>query len=277
MGITGTWRPASASPTALTPSTVIRAGFGIFYAYQTYNSNPQAKNAPFNGSLIVSNAAGEAGYAAASPISAGFPAARPDLFPAAGTAFNVFPAVVSESVRQRVELQRAETDLEPLHSVGGLRRPEWRAHSDQPEYQFPGARARARSQAAGPIQTLRTEALNCTCANSSLQFVPGDYISNRHFAGLDFQGAYTYAHSIDNSSGNSNGVGIQNPTNLRLYRGNSDFDIRHSLVLSWSYELPFGRGKRFVTGARGVSPRSSLAGGGSTASIPFRPARRLRR
>ena len=60
---------------------MIRAGFGIFYAYQTYNSNPQAKNAPFNGSLVVSNATGEAGYAAALPISAGFPAARPDLFP----------------------------------------------------------------------------------------------------------------------------------------------------------------------------------------------------
>src|SRR5262249_14312979 len=58
-------------------------------------------------------------------------------------------------------------------------------------------------------------------------------------------------HSIDNSSGNSNGVGIQNPANLKLYRGNSDFDVRHSLVLSWSYELPFGRGKKFARNAHG--------------------------
>ena len=83
---------------------------------------------------------------------------------------------------------------------------------------------------------------------------------NRHFAGFDFQGAYAYAHSIDNSSGNSNGVGIQNPANLRLYRGNSDFDIRHNLVLSWSYELPFGRGKRFATGARTASCRRVIGG-----------------
>src|SRR5215831_4797282 len=47
---------------SVTPKTVLRGGFGIFYAYQTYNSNPQAKNAPFNGSVVVSNATGEAGF-----------------------------------------------------------------------------------------------------------------------------------------------------------------------------------------------------------------------
>ena len=29
-------------------------------------------------------------------------------------------------------------------------------------------------------------------------------------------------------------------------RGNSDFDIRHRLVVNYIYELPFGKGKRFV-------------------------------
>jgi hypothetical protein len=35
-------------------------------------------------------------------------------------------------------------------------------------------------------------------------------------------------------------------------RGSSDYDIRHSFVLSWSYEIPFGKGKLFgknLTGA----------------------------
>jgi hypothetical protein len=93
--------------------------------------------------------------------------------------------------------------------------------------------------------------LNCTCANSSFNSLQITYI-NRLAAGLDFQGAYTFAHSLDNSSGNSNAVGIQNPFDLRSYRGNSDFDIRHNLVLSWSYALPFGRGKKFAADARGV-------------------------
>ncbi len=61
---------------------------------------------------------------------------------------------------------------------------------------------------------------------------------NRLASGFDFQGAYTYAHSLDTSSGNTNAVGLQNPLNLKWYRGNSDFDVRHLAVLSWSYDLP---------------------------------------
>jgi hypothetical protein len=36
---------------------------------------------------------------------------------------------------------------------------------------------------------------------------------------------------------------VQNPLCLVCDRGPSDFDIRQSLVLSWSYELPVGHGK----------------------------------
>jgi hypothetical protein len=39
------------------------------------------------------------------------------------------------------------------------------------------------------------------------------------------------------------GGGVQNPLCLACDRGPSDFDIRHNLTLSWSYELPFGKGK----------------------------------
>src|ERR1051325_3084304 len=110
----------------------------------------------------------------------------------------------------------------------------------------PGAVASRR-----PYPNLADGTLNCTCANSSFNSFQVTYL-DRHVAGFDFQGAYAYSHSIDNSSGNSNGVGIQNPANLRLYRGNSDFDIRHNLVLSWSYALPFGRGKKFAGDAHGL-------------------------
>ena len=121
-----------------------------------------------------------------------------------------------------------------------------------PNINYPDSGTRRGRKPPAVSKSGATARLNCTCANSSYNSLQVTYL-NRHFAGLDFQGAYSYAHSIDNSSGNSNGVGIQNPANLALQRGNSDFDIRHSLVLSWSYELPFGRGKRFATGARGFT------------------------
>jgi hypothetical protein len=235
---------------SVTPSTVIRAGFGIFYAYQTYNSNPQAKNAPYNGSLIVANAAGEAGYAAALPISAGFPASRPDLFPAAGTACNVFQrAYPNPSADEwHLHIQRQLSNRSTLSVAYVAQNGVHILINPNINYAVPGPGPVASRR---PYPNLADGTLNCTCANSSFNSLQVTYL-NRHFAGLDLQGAYAYAHSIDNSSGNSNGVGIQNPANLRLYRGNSDFDIRHNLVLSWTYELPFGRGKRFAAGAGGL-------------------------
>ncbi len=156
----------------VTPATVIRAGFGIFYGYQTYNSNPMAKNAPYNGSLIVSNAAGEAGYAAAQPISAGFPAARPDLFPAAGTAFNVFqrsypqPSAnewnfnVQRQLSGRSTLSVAYVGQNGVHIL------------INPNINFPvpgpGAVASRR-----PYPNLADGTLNCTCANSSYNSAAG--------------------------------------------------------------------------------------------------------
>lgn len=70
--------------------TVIRGGPGIFYAFQGVTSNlSPAKNAPFSGSLRVTNNAAD--FTGSAPISAGFPAGRPDLFPVKGTGFVYYP------------------------------------------------------------------------------------------------------------------------------------------------------------------------------------------
>ncbi len=235
---------------SLDPKTVLRAGFGIFYAYETYNSNPQAKNAPFNGSLVTTNSSGVAGYAAAAPVSAGFPASRPDLFPPAGTAFQVYQrSYLNPSANEwNFNLQRQLTGHEVFtiayvgqDGVHILVNP----NINQP---VPGASPVATRR---PYPNLADGTLNCTCAHSSFNSLQVTYL-NRLASGFDFQGVYTYAHSIDNSSGNSNAVGIQDSRNLSGYRGNSDFDVRHALVLSWSYELPVGRGRKFLGNAHGA-------------------------
>jgi hypothetical protein len=260
---------------SLDAKTVIRGGFGIFYAYETYNSNPQAKNAPFNGSLITSNSTGAAGYDAALPISAGFPAARPDLFAPAGTAFQVFrreyPNPSANEWNINVQRQFSSHDTLSVAYVG-----QNGVHiliNPNINFATPGPTPVASRR---PYPNLSDGTLNCTCANSSFNSLQVTYLNRLSATGLDFQGVYTYAHSIDNSSGNSNGTGIQNPANLALYRGNSDFDIRHSVALSWSYSFPFGRGKKFAGDARGA--KQALIGGWRLNSIdtfkrgaPFTP------
>jgi len=74
----------------LTPKTVIRAGGGIFYSFKTVTSgNSLAKNAPFSGTLLTTN--DQNNFGAAQPISAGFPAERPEVWPINGTAFYYWP------------------------------------------------------------------------------------------------------------------------------------------------------------------------------------------
>lgn len=60
---------------------------------------------------------------------------------------------------------------------------------------------------------------------------------------------YTWAHSIDGASGFRNNTSTVPFFNPNLFRASSDFDIRHSLVFSGGWDLPFNRGpKRLVKG-----------------------------
>ena len=72
-------------------------------------------------------------------------------------------------------------------------------------------------------------------------------VSRRFSQGLQVQGVYTYARSIDTSSGlfseeaQNAATGAQIPDRLFNEKALSNFDIRHSSVINFNYELPFGR------------------------------------
>jgi hypothetical protein len=67
-------------------------------------------------------------------------------------------------------------------------------------------------------------------------------MSLRHnIGGLELNAAYTYSHSIDDSSDNSD-FGFVNSYNLNGYRASSNFDQRHNISLAYVYDVPFFRG-----------------------------------
>src|SRR5260370_1909184 len=76
--------------------------------------------------------------------------------------------------------------------------------------------------------------------------------------------AWTWSHSIDNSSGSGSET-VQTPYDLSLNRGNSSCDLRRSVVLSWTYELPIGKGKALLGNTSG--PLQWIAGGWQINSI----------
>ena len=60
----------------------------------------------------------------------------------------------------------------------------------------------------------------------------------RSIGALNLTAAYTYSHSIDNSSDRYDGTFVDS-YNPGLTRGSSNFDQRHMLNFSWVYDLPF--------------------------------------
>ena len=91
------------------------------------------------------------------------------------------------------------------------------------------------------------------------QFTP----PRRFASGVGLNLAYTFGKSIDNQSvdpvGAASGGGLSTttsraPTDIRDFReerARSDFDRRHALSIASTWELPVGRGQRFLGGAPG--------------------------
>ena len=72
-------------------------------------------------------------------------------------------------------------------------------------------------------------------------------LEQRYNNGLSFLAAYSWSKSLDSSS-NDSGETIADPFNLRTMRGLSALDVGQRFVLSFGWELPFGRGR--AMGAR---------------------------
>jgi hypothetical protein len=77
---------------------------------------------------------------------------------------------------------------------------------------------------------------------NQLQFEATKRMSN----GINFQVEYAWTRSLDNADYSG---GPQNPNFPGLDYGNSAGIRRHSLVFDYLWELPFGRGKRYMSGA----------------------------
>ncbi len=81
---------------------------------------------------------------------------------------------------------------------------------------------------------------------------------NFHRQGLTFRASYTYSHAIDNISntfseslGLTPNLGVLDPLNPGLDKGNAEFDVRHRMTLAAVYEEPFKSSNRFIDEALG--------------------------
>ncbi len=91
-------------------------------------------------------------------------------------------------------------------------------------------------------------------------------VQKRFRSGGSILGAYTFSKFLGNiESGMGwleyNIAGIQDNNNLKLEKAVSSFDTRHRLVASYIVDLPFGAGQKWLSGVRGV-PGKIISGWG---------------
>jgi hypothetical protein len=76
--------------------------------------------------------------------------------------------------------------------------------------------------------------------------------------GMSFIASYAYGKSLDDGSGSYTEGRLSNfqqPAGTAVNKGLSEFDVRHTLTLSYIYELPFGRGRHFGTDVQGIGDK----------------------
>lgn len=293
---------------ALTPKTVLRAGYGIFYAYTAVGrlNNCQWWCSGFGLNPALASTNGD--ITSAFNLDDGFPATPvtlPDLDPALnnnGTAFWVnqsanLPAEmqswtfdVERDLQAHIMLDVAYVGSHTVHAWTGMENinqvnPKYLSlgntlladinspaavaagvHSPYPG--FEGSVAQALR--AFPQYTALDDTYQPTGYNNynSLQI----RLQKRFSSGLSFLGSYTWSKAVgyegtdifgDPAGGGGNGS--LNTYDRRNMKGISRLNVPQNLVFSWVYELPVGRGKRFLSNLGPVT--NQILGGWQINSI----------
>ncbi len=256
--------------------TVIRGGYGIFYFLDRGGiDNQLAQNPPFSGQSqfqyengfrinLAGEAASEPAGSAVNPAPTssnpnGLPGKGPlnvNLAAPANVSVIAYPKGDVNSYAQQYNLQiqrelNNNTSLSfayvgthgvDLMSLFNLNRQEYNTASGT--FPYPG------------IGSVNTNITNGTSHYDGLQVDLQRRLTN----GIQFNGAYSWSHTIDDSPGTLDSQSDHiDLFNFRHERANSLLDIRHRFVLNALIELPFGRGKMFGNNFNGVE--QAIAGG----------------
>jgi len=234
----------------LTPKTVIRSGYGIFYGEPDsishdgdgvfFNQAPAFTEISFQTDRLLQPAL---------IVSQGFP---PGLVPATQLRANVgarssYPFVPSQYAEEWFfDLQR-QLPLDSLVTISyagsGTHHLMQTLDANQPLTPAAGA-----VQSRRPLPFFASINLRSPLGNAAYEALSAKF--EKHYSkGLIMLVSYTWSHAIDDAietDTNATGDGLQNNYDVARSRGNSVFDLRHVFVSSVVYDLPFGSGRTWL-------------------------------
>ena len=214
---------------AVTPKTLIRSAYAIFYAAPQFEiTRNLGLNPPYAGTSAFTNST--LNVATARTISQGFSRSFQEQNAALNTLdpnlrmpyvqqwnFNVQHQFTGDMVLTVAYVGTKGTKLRDQYNI------------NQP---VPGPAAVASRRPDPFFNDIQYTANLANSSYNGLQVT----LDKRLSRGLNFLGSYTYSHAIDTDT--TFGGNHQNSLNLEADRGNADWDQRHNFSLSANYALP---------------------------------------
>lgn len=229
--------------------TVIRAGFGLYYALLDNLSYRLDQNGPFNTvfalkNIAFSSIAPNAAYSGAKVIPSGV---QPDLRT---------PAVESWSLK--IEQQLSSNTSLGVSYIGSHAYHELLSVDANlpPPTICPASPCPAGYPAGVYYYPTGAALANNAVWNTTHWFSEGvsSYhglevdVNRRLGHGLQFRGVYTFSKTLDDGDNLNTSVAtnspafVANPLQPKADYGRASFDVRHAAVINATYDLPFGRG-----------------------------------
>jgi hypothetical protein len=228
--------------------TVIRSGFGVFYGGQgSLGANGrQINNFPYNRSVTIQSTPSAPALQLAKGLPPNF-VGSPDAPAPNNTNWTVwqtnFPEpqvaqwnfAVQQELTRSLSLTAAYVGSGSSYIVDGYN---WNGSAPGP----PSTEANRRKIPKWNNVTLYTPYGHSSYNGLDL------LLEKRFSSGFSFTSSYTWSHSLDNVGENfgSGGGGLQSFSDFDSARGNSNFDLRQRFSMAAVWEMPFGKGRRFM-------------------------------
>jgi hypothetical protein len=269
-----------------TPKLVVRGGFGIFFnGFENRGFSPNlGENYPFQFNFSFFNP--DAGH----PINnfAGCATATPAGGPTFETGFSCTPLDPKIVNASGLALRGIQYNYLTPYSMGGNLTVQYQltpTMSLQAAYVTSLARHLEVFPGNNNVTSIEPSSVNVTTLVPFPDFGRGrsqaDTEGNSHYhalqtkvekqfrGGLNFLATYTWSKTMSDAgdllNGGSDNVGYRAPSvpgfGIQQDYKLANFDIRNVFHFSGGYELPFGKGKKFMSGATGVQDK--LIGGWS--------------
>jgi hypothetical protein len=251
------WMPRAGLAYRLNSKTTLRAGFGVFFDPENAMRDDIKDNPPFYRVYQTYNT-WNFWSATAPPFDD--PGSYPTGYDTTNVALNLVTGY-SEQYDFAVQRELPGGLLFEAAYVGAQAHKLPYRFNYNPQEDITGNKQR-------PIPSLGD--VNTVTNVGSMVYHSGQFKLERRFSkGLFFLSTYTWSKSIDNVTsayfGQDISGGVQNIYDPSANRAVSDWDVPHRFSFSSVYDLPFGKGRQFMTNAHPIL--QGLFGGWQTTGI----------